>query len=133
MATIGGNFDETLFTVENCRVWSQFWGYAPYQPRLARLQRLNKSRVRSNLRAELKKLLPDLCQVLRNQCDLSKFHFLSPKISLPPYANMTMNPRPHESNYENSPKRLDSRPERPNNRGHLIIFTQRAEPYMKVL
>jgi TetR/AcrR family transcriptional repressor of bet genes len=57
-AIVSGNFDKTLFTNQSCSVWIQFWAYAPYSPKLARLHRLNKSRVRSNLRAELKQLLP---------------------------------------------------------------------------
>lgn len=57
-AIVSGNFDKTLFTNQSCSVWMQFWAYAPYSPKLARLHRLNKSRVRSNLRAELKQLMP---------------------------------------------------------------------------
>lgn len=58
IAVVAGNFDEVLFSNESCSVWTQFWAYAPYDPRLARLQRLNKRRVRSNLIAELKVLMP---------------------------------------------------------------------------
>jgi len=58
IAVVAGNFDEALFSSESCSVWTQFWAYAPYDPRLARLQRLNKRRVRSNLIAELKMLMP---------------------------------------------------------------------------
>ncbi len=58
VAVVLGNFDETLFSTESCSVWTQFWAYAPYNPRLARLQQVNKSRVRSNLIAELKRLMP---------------------------------------------------------------------------
>jgi len=49
IAVVAGNFDKALFSSESCSVWTQFWAYAPYDPRLARLQRLNKRRVRSNL------------------------------------------------------------------------------------
>jgi len=58
IAVVAGNFDKALFSSESCSVWTQFWAYAPYDPRLARLQRLNKRRVRSNLIAELKMLMP---------------------------------------------------------------------------
>jgi len=57
-AILAANFDERLFTRQNCSVWSQFWAHAPYVPGLARLQRMNRSRVRSNLRRELKLILP---------------------------------------------------------------------------
>ncbi|MGB7262119.1 MAG: transcriptional regulator BetI [Albidovulum sp.] len=57
IAIVTGNFDERLFTHQNCSVWSQFWASAPYTPSLARLQRLNRARVTSNLRAELRALL----------------------------------------------------------------------------
>ena len=36
----------------------QFWASAPYSPHLARLHRVNRSRVRSHFRAELRQLLP---------------------------------------------------------------------------
>ncbi len=63
IAVVLGNFDETLFSSESCSVWTQFWAYAPYNPRLARLQLVNKSRVRSNLIAELKRLMsPDAAE-----------------------------------------------------------------------
>ncbi|MCL4134494.1 UNVERIFIED_CONTAM: hypothetical protein GTU68_046518 [Idotea baltica] len=58
-AIVGGNFDEAMLTAQNCSVWTQFWAYAPYIPSLARLQRINKHRVQSNLRAELKHILPE--------------------------------------------------------------------------
>lgn len=57
-ALILANFSDTLFTGETCNVWMQFWAYAPYSKPLARLQRINRSRVRSNLNAELGRLLP---------------------------------------------------------------------------
>ncbi len=57
-AIVSSNFDELLYTNQHCRVWTQFWAYAPYTPNLARLQRVNKTRVASNLRSELKQLLP---------------------------------------------------------------------------
>jgi TetR/AcrR family transcriptional repressor of bet genes len=57
-AVVRANFDVRLFSKEKCSVWMQFWAFAPYTPRLARLHRLNRGRVSSNLRAELRKLLP---------------------------------------------------------------------------
>ncbi|MGB7268571.1 MAG: transcriptional regulator BetI [Albidovulum sp.] len=58
IAVVTGNFDESLFTRQNCSVWNQFWASAPYTPSLARLQRLNRARVTSNIRAEMRNLLP---------------------------------------------------------------------------
>lgn len=52
------NFSDQLFTVEQCSIWMQFWASAPYSPHLARLHRVNRSRVRSHFRAELRHLLP---------------------------------------------------------------------------
>lgn len=57
-AIVVANFDDRLFSAEKCAVWMQFWAYAPYAPPLARLQRINRSRVSSNVRAELKALFP---------------------------------------------------------------------------
>lgn len=59
MALLDANFDDRLFTVEQCSLWVQFWGNAPYVPSLARLHRINRDRVTSNFRAELRALLPD--------------------------------------------------------------------------
>lgn len=58
-AVVLANFDETFMSIETCRVWTQFWAYAPYHQGLSRLQKLNKARVRSNLAAELKQLFPE--------------------------------------------------------------------------
>lgn len=58
IAIVTGNFDETLFTHQNCSVWSQFWASAPYTASLSRLQRINRARVSSNLHAEIRRLLP---------------------------------------------------------------------------
>ena len=52
------NFADRLFTVEQCSIWMQFWASAPYSPRLTRLHRINRSRVRSHFLAELQELLP---------------------------------------------------------------------------
>lgn len=57
-AVVLANFDETLLTKETCRVWTQFWAFAPYHPGLARLHRINRSRVRSNILHALKDLVP---------------------------------------------------------------------------
>lgn len=59
IAVVTGNFDDLFFTNQSTSVWVQFWAYAPYSPGLARLQLMNKNRIRSNLRSELKKLLPE--------------------------------------------------------------------------
>ncbi|MEM7213385.1 MAG: transcriptional regulator BetI [Pseudomonadota bacterium] len=58
-AMVLANFDEGFFSPETCTVWTQFWAYAPYIERLARLQRMNKARVRSNLNHALGPLVPD--------------------------------------------------------------------------
>lgn len=57
-AVVLANFDARLFSTEQCSVWMQFWAFAPYTPRLARLHRINRSRVSSNVRAELVALTP---------------------------------------------------------------------------
>lgn len=57
-AIVAANFDDTLFTLEQCSIWMQFWAAAPYAPALARLHHINRRRVRSNFRAELRDLLP---------------------------------------------------------------------------
>ncbi|CUH76537.1 transcriptional regulator BetI [Tritonibacter multivorans] len=70
-AIVDANFDDSLFTVEQCSIWMQFWGSAPYTPRFARLHRINRSRVRSHLRHELRAQMPaDQAEVVRSaiQC-----------------------------------------------------------------
>ena len=59
IAIVEANFDDSLFTVQQCSVWVQFWSAAPYSTPLARLHRINRSRVRSNLREALKNNLPE--------------------------------------------------------------------------
>ncbi|SHK05782.1 transcriptional regulator, TetR family [Shimia gijangensis] len=59
MAVLDANFSDRLFTVEHCSVWVQFWSNAPYVPSLARLHRINRARVTSHFRAELRALLPE--------------------------------------------------------------------------
>lgn len=56
-AVMDANFSDTLFTVEQCSIWMQFWANAPYSPRLSRLHRINRSRVRSHFLAELHQLV----------------------------------------------------------------------------
>ena len=70
-AIVDANFDDSLFTVEQCSIWMQFWGSAPYTPRFSRLHRINRSRVRSHLRHELRAQMPaDQAEVVRSaiQC-----------------------------------------------------------------
>ncbi len=57
-AIIAANFDDALFTPERCSVWVQFWAAAPYSDSLSRLHQINRSRVQSHVRAELRHLLP---------------------------------------------------------------------------
>jgi TetR/AcrR family transcriptional repressor of bet genes len=59
MAVMDANFDDALFTVEQCSIWMQFWANAPYATSLSRLHRINRNRVQSHVRAELRKLLPE--------------------------------------------------------------------------
>lgn len=59
LAMIEANFDDDLFTLEQCSTWMQFWGEAPYSPGLNRLHRINRSRVRSNFRSVLTSLVHD--------------------------------------------------------------------------
>ncbi len=59
MAVIDANFSDRLFTLEQCAIWMQFWANAPYVDSLSRLQRINRARVTSHFRAELRSLLPD--------------------------------------------------------------------------
>ncbi|WP_323779751.1 choline-responsive transcriptional repressor BetI [Leisingera sp.] len=57
-AVMDANFADDLFTVPQCSIWMQFWANAPYSPRLSRLHRINRARVRSHFLAELRALLP---------------------------------------------------------------------------
>ncbi|MFW8636920.1 choline-responsive transcriptional repressor BetI [Cribrihabitans pelagius] len=57
-AVMDANFSDALFTVPQCSIWMQFWANAPYSPRLSRLHRINRARVRSHFLAELGRLLP---------------------------------------------------------------------------
>jgi len=57
-AILDANFSDSFFTVEQCSIWMQFWASARYSRRLSRIHRINRSRVRSHFRAELRQLLP---------------------------------------------------------------------------
>lgn len=59
MAVLDANFDDRLFTNEQCNIWMQFWANAPYSPSLSRLHRINRTRVTSHFRAELRQLVPE--------------------------------------------------------------------------
>ncbi|WP_299349906.1 transcriptional regulator BetI [uncultured Shimia sp.] len=59
MALLEANFDDSVYTTEQCSLWVQFWGSAPYVKSLARLHNINRQRVTSNFRAELRALLPE--------------------------------------------------------------------------
>ena len=59
MAVLDANFSDRLYTIEQCSLWVQFWGSAPYVPTLARLHQINRARVTSHFRAELRALLPE--------------------------------------------------------------------------
>lgn len=58
LAILDANFDDRLFTVEQCSLWMQFWANAPYAASLSRLHHINRARVRTHFRAELRVLLP---------------------------------------------------------------------------
>ncbi|MBE1283024.1 MAG: transcriptional regulator BetI [Rhodobacteraceae bacterium] len=58
LAVMDANFSDSLYSVEKCSIWMQFWANAPYSPRLSRLHRINRSRVRSHFTAELRRLVP---------------------------------------------------------------------------
>lgn len=59
LAVLDANLDDELFTPEQTSVWVQFWSHAPYDQSLARLQNINRARVRSHFRAELRHLCPN--------------------------------------------------------------------------
>ncbi len=59
MAVIDANFSDRLYTLEQCSIWIQFWANAPYVESLSRLHRINRARVTSHFRAELRSLLPE--------------------------------------------------------------------------
>lgn len=65
-AIVMANFDDALFSAEQCSFWVQFWANAPYSPRLTRLHTINRRRVLSHVRRELGQLVPPpVCEPLR--------------------------------------------------------------------
>lgn len=58
-AIIEGNFAPEQFTMEGVRAWLAFWDRVPQAPAIARLQKLNSARTRSNLLHDFKKILPE--------------------------------------------------------------------------
>ncbi|MDP2578493.1 transcriptional regulator BetI [Shimia thalassica] len=58
IAVLDANFDDRFYTVAHCNFWMQFWASAPYTDTLARLHRINRARVTSHFRAELRSLVP---------------------------------------------------------------------------
>lgn len=59
MAVLDANFADRLFTNAQCSIWMQFWANAPYSETLQRLHRINRARVTSHFRAELRDLVPE--------------------------------------------------------------------------
>lgn len=59
LAVVDANFDDRLFQIEQCSLWMQFWANAPYSTSLSRLHRINRRRVQSHCRAELRHLVPE--------------------------------------------------------------------------
>ncbi len=57
-AIIRCNFESGQFTPRIVKAWLAFWSQAPYVKGLARLERINASRLQSNLRHALRPLLP---------------------------------------------------------------------------
>jgi TetR/AcrR family transcriptional repressor of bet genes len=62
-AIIDGNFADTQFDRPVIVAWLAFWAQVPHVPELARLQRVNARRLRSNLLHELRKLVPSALAV----------------------------------------------------------------------
>jgi len=48
-AIVAANLSAEFFRPDVCAAWLQFWAEAPHQPALQRLERINSSRLRSNL------------------------------------------------------------------------------------
>ncbi len=57
-AVVDGNFAPGQFEPQVIAVWLGFWAQVPHNPQLARLQRVNARRLRSNLLHALRALLP---------------------------------------------------------------------------
>ncbi|EWY42660.1 transcriptional regulator [Skermanella stibiiresistens SB22] len=58
-AIIDGNFADAQFDRPVIVAWLAFWAQVPHVPELARLQRVNARRLRSNLLYDLRRLLPN--------------------------------------------------------------------------
>lgn len=58
-AILQANFAPAQFAPQAITAWLAFWSQSPYVPSLARLQRINARRLRSNLLYELRQLLPN--------------------------------------------------------------------------
>jgi len=59
VAIIDGNFACEQFDRSAIAAWLAFWAEAPHNPALARLRRINATRLHSNLRHAVKPLFPD--------------------------------------------------------------------------
>lgn len=59
LAVIRSNFADDQFTPQAVTAWLAFWAQVPHSPRLARLQKANEARLRSNLVYAMKQCLPD--------------------------------------------------------------------------
>ncbi|MEM7222535.1 MAG: transcriptional regulator BetI [Pseudomonadota bacterium] len=57
-AIVDGNFSTDQTSVEGVRAWLALWSRAPHASGIARLQRINSARTRSNLLHALRKVLP---------------------------------------------------------------------------
>ena len=57
-AIVDGNLSPDQFTRDVVRTWLAFWDHSPQSTAIARLQRVNALRTRSNLLHALKKILP---------------------------------------------------------------------------
>ena len=55
-AIVAANFHETQCTPPVVAAWLAFWAQVPHAPALARLQRVYRARLHSNLRRELRRL-----------------------------------------------------------------------------
>lgn len=57
-AIVATNFDDDQYRPEVVRAWLAFWAQVPISPELNKLQRIYNKRLLSNLRHELRKLVP---------------------------------------------------------------------------
>lgn len=58
-ALVRANFEPDIYTVENCRMWVEFWGRTHLIPAFARIERIDMARTRSNFRHALRQLVPN--------------------------------------------------------------------------